>query len=205
LEENVLRALAAVLLLPLLAVPAVAHAAPSCYQLTDATDDAVGLAGGVAAPRSDSDMDVARAGIATTATLVGAVVDLYAFSPVDTMAPTGRRFDVTFVARGATRTVSVVVGRDGTILATPGAVVKTDFTAFQLRVAIPLKTLGLTLRTASRRPRRAADAITGLSVTSRRWTGDLATGSQVGDVVDSATVPRFRYEHRAPSCVKPGR
>jgi hypothetical protein len=198
--------LAALAALPVLSAPVVARAVPvSCFQLADATDDAVGLAGGVSAPRSDSDLDIEKAGIATTAKDIGIWLKLYAFDPVDTSAPTGRRFDLSFTVRGMTKTVSVAIDHVGSVYASDGVTPKTDFTGFQLHVTVPLAKLGLTgLRTGVPRLHRAGDAVTALSVTTWRWEGrDLAGGMTYGDPADTAAAT-FRYEHRAPSCIKPG-
>lgn len=201
-----MKALAALLLLPVLAVPA-AHADTWCWQASDPFGDATGWVGGQQNPQNDSDMDLKAAGIATTngGTLV-VWIKQWVLDPVDYQAPTGRRWHITFTVRGVTKTLDVAIDDNRGVTTTSGAHYHLlyDTGVYEIHTWIPLKTIGLgDLKVASRRPPRPADTFTNLTVTTQRWQGTAQSGSVVGDPVVDTMTASFAYPHRAPSCVKP--
>jgi hypothetical protein len=203
-----MRALAgAALLGAALAVPAATAAAPSCTSVADATNDATAVANGVASPKSDTAMDVDKVSLATDATKVTVVLHVYGLTAVDTMAPTGRLFDVDFTVRGAKKHLRVVVDATGRSYADQWATHAVDVAAYEIRVTMPLAKLGLTgLRGVNPRSKLKPDVFTELGATTQRWRGDLATGQALDEAAVDTARGATAYVHKAPSsCVKVGR
>jgi hypothetical protein len=190
-----------------LAVPLAAAAPATCASVADPTNDATAVTGGVAGPKSDTAMDVDKVSIATDASRVTVVLHVYGLTSVDTMAPTGRLFDVDFTVRGATKHLRVVIDATGRSYADPYAAHQVDPAAYEIRVTMPLARLGLTgLRGVNKRSKLKPDVVTEVGATTQRWRGDLATGQAIdGTVVDTAR-GATAYVHKTPSsCVKVGR
>lgn len=185
------------------AVPA-ADAAPkpkplpvSCRLAVDPTEDATGTAGG-AAGANDAGLDLEAVDLATSATELTVVFDVLSLSRFDFLAPAGRVFTATFTVNGKQQTVRVVVTpmeQTGNDWGAGRGIV--DEAATQVRVTVPLATLPTGALKAN------STKITGLSATSQRWVGPAASGTAVGDVVDSATTAKT-YVHRQRSCVRVG-
>jgi hypothetical protein len=198
--------LAATLLGTALAVPLAAAAPAPCTSIADPTNDATAVSGTLASPKSDTAMDVDRVAIATDATRVTVVLHVYGLTAVDTMAPTGRLFDVDFTVRGAKKHLRVVIDATGRSFADPGADHMVDTAGYEIHVTMSLARLGLTgLRGVNKRSKLKPDVVTELGATTQRWRGDLATGQAVdGTVVDTAR-GAIAYVHKTPSsCVKVG-
>jgi hypothetical protein len=196
---------AAALLGAALGVPA-ASAASSCAAVADATNDALNVASGVAGPRSDSAMDVERLSIATDLARVTMVAKVYGLTQVDTMAPTGRLFDLDFTVRGKRKHLRLVLDATGQVSADPGATYVVDLKSYEVRVTMPLSALGLAdLRGQVKRSKQKPDVVTELGAATLRWQGDLRSGQAVDtEPVDAARGP-VDYVHRAASsCVKVG-
>lgn len=182
---------------PATAAPAKPPKPPSCHLVKDPTSDATPVANGVASPRSDDAMDVVELDVASDFKQVTGVVRFYALSRADYMAPTGRLVTLTYTAKGRTYAVRTLFGATGDVTTDVAGVKATvDTTAFELRLSGPLTALGIKGLTAK-------DRFTRLDATTVRWNGDLDTGSQVGDVVDTAG-GTFSYAHGSTSCVRVG-
>jgi hypothetical protein len=199
--------LAATVLCTALAVPLAAAGPATCASVVDATNDATAVSGGVAGPKSDTAMDVDKVAIATDASKVTVVLHVYGLTSVDTMAPTGRLFDVDFTVRGARKHLRVVIDATGRSYADPWATHTVDTAAYEIRVTMPLARLGLSgLRGVNARAKVKPDVFTELGATTQRWRGDLATGQALDDAAVDTARGAIAYAHKAPSsCVKAGR
>lgn len=188
--------LAAAVVLPILASVAPAQAAkrpparkPVCFQIKDAPNDATGNGTGAFDTPNDPSSDILSADIASDATWVTAVVRASSVAENATNSPSGRAYDVSFLAHNKVITLRALVSSTGEKYFGGLGQGRVDTVKNEVWIHVKIADLGI--------PLKPNDKLTQLRATTSRWVG--TTDASLGGV-DNAVGPAA-YVAGWPTCL----
>ena len=170
-------------LVPLVAGVAPADAArrkpaprkPVCYQIKDAPGDATDNGTAAVPMQNDPSSDILSADVATNGTWLTAAIRVASVEPNTANAPTGRAYDLSFLAGGRVTTIRAKVGPTGNDFFNSKGQGRVDTATNTIYTHVKLADLGITLK--------PTDKLEQLKATTQRWVGTTTSGL---GIVDSA-------------------
>lgn len=148
---------------------------PVCQQIKDAPNDATDNGTAAVPTQNDPSSDILSADVATNGTWLTVALRLASVEPNTTNAPTGRAYDVSFLAGGRVTTIRAKVSPAGNDFFNGKGQGSIDTATNTVYTHVKLADLGITLK--------PTDKLEQLKATTQRWVG--TTNSGLG-VVDSA-------------------